>query len=166
MKAFLKVIRKLSIGAQTIAGLTLVFMMVVTLSDVILRAFGKPIMGAYELISFSGGLVIGLAIPYTSWMRGHIYVDAMVERVPHPKQSALTRDDIINIVTRCMGIALFLLIGISFITLGGSLYATKEVSMTLRLPFYPIAYGLGVSSFLQCLLLFCDIVKIVGGENE
>jgi TRAP-type C4-dicarboxylate transport system permease small subunit len=154
------------VTTQTIAGVTLVFMMIVTLSDVILRAFGKPILGAYELISFSGGIVVGLAIPYTSWMKGHIYVDVLIDRLPRQKNTAFRRKDIVNVITRCAGIVLFLLIGWSFFGMAGSLYASKEVSQTLRLPFYPIAYGLSVSCFIQSLLLFCDILKIVGGEYE
>jgi hypothetical protein len=41
-----------------------------------------------------------------------------------------------------------------------------EVSIVLRMPFYPVAYAIGVCSFIQCLVLLCDIVKIIGGENE
>lgn len=162
----LRIVHKASISAQVIAGLTLAFMMFVTLADVILRAFGKPILGAYEIISFSGGIVIGLAIPYTSWMSGHIYVDVLVDRRPRRKGEPLNWKNIVNIITRCAGIALFFFIGWSFFGYAGSLYASKEVSQTLRIPFYPVAYGLGVSCYIQSLLLFCDILKLVGGENE
>jgi TRAP-type C4-dicarboxylate transport system permease small subunit len=162
----LRIVHKASLSAQVIAGLTLAFMMLVTLSDVILRAFGKPILGAYEIISFSGGIVIGLAIPYTSWMKGHIYVDVLVDRRPRRKGDPIGWKDIVNIITRCVGIALFFFIGWSFFGYAGSLYASKEVSQTLRIPFYPVAYGLGVSCYIQSLLLGCDILKIVGGENE
>lgn len=166
VEILLKALRKFSVSAQAVAGITLAFMMVVTLSDVILRAFGKPITGAYELISFSGGIVVGLAIPYTSWMKGHIYVDVLVDRSPRRKHAPFRVRDIINILTRCVGIALFLLIGWSFFAMGGSLYESREVSQTLRLPFYPIAYGLSVSCFLQAALLLFDILRIVGGEYE
>jgi TRAP-type C4-dicarboxylate transport system permease small subunit len=143
-----------------IAGLALVFMMVVTLSEVIMRAFGKPIVGSYELISFTGGIVIGFAIPYTSWKRGHVYVDSIINTFSKEKRG------VINATTRCLGILLFLFIGWNFISMGIDLYTTGEVSTTLRLPFYPIAYGIGVSCFIQCLLLFADILKIFGGEYE
>jgi TRAP-type C4-dicarboxylate transport system permease small subunit len=162
----LRIVHKASISAQVIAGLTLAFMMLVTFADVVLRAFGKPILGAYEIISFSGGIVIGLAIPYTSWMQGHIYVDVLIDRRPRLKGNPIRWKDIVNIITRCAGIALFFFIGWSFFGYAGSLYASKEVSQTLRIPFYPVAYGLGVSCYIQSLLLFCDILKIVGGENE
>ena len=162
----LRIVRKASIFGQVIAGLTLAFMMLVTLADVILRAFGKPILGAFEIISFSGGIVIGLAIPYTSWMAGHIYVDVLVDRRPRRKGDPFNWKNIVNIITRCAGIALFFLIGWSFFGYADSLYTSKEVSQTLRIPFYPVAYGLGVSCYIQSVLLFCDILKIVGGENE
>jgi hypothetical protein len=41
-----------------------------------------------------------------------------------------------------------------------------EVSPTLTMPFYPVAYGLGICSFVQCLVLLCDILKILGGKHE
>jgi hypothetical protein len=34
------------------------------------------------------------------------------------------------------------------------------------MPFYPIAYGVAVSCFMQSLVMVCDIVKIFGGEYE
>jgi TRAP-type C4-dicarboxylate transport system permease small subunit len=166
MDNLFKFIRKASIVAQSIAGATLAFMMVVTLSDITLRIFGKPLLGCYELISFSGGIVIGLAIPYTSVLKGHIYVDVFFDRSPRRKGAPINHKDIMNITTRLMGVALFLFVGWSFFMMGNSLMASKEVSQTLRLPFSPVAYGLGVSAYIQSALLFCDTVRIIGGSNE
>ena len=42
----------------------------------------------------------------------------------------------------------------------------KEVSRTLQVPFSPVAYGLGVCAFTQCLVMFCDIVNIFRGAYE
>ncbi len=160
MKIFLKSVYKLSITTQVIAGLALVFMLIITLSEVILRSFGKPILGSYEIISFTGGIIIGFAIPYTSWKRGHIYVDFLINKFSKKKRR------VIMIITRCLGILLFLLISWNLISMGSDLYTNKEVSMTLRLPFYPIAYGIGISCFIQCILFFSDILKVRGGEYD
>ena len=46
---------KLSLSTHIVAGAALIFMMAVTLIEVTGRAFGKPILGSYELISFTGG---------------------------------------------------------------------------------------------------------------
>lgn len=88
MKIFLKSVYKLSITTQVIAGLALVVMLIITLSEVILRSFGKPILGSYEIISFTGGIVIGFAIPYTSWKRGHIYVDFLINKFSKKKRKS------------------------------------------------------------------------------
>lgn len=160
MKTFLQRVYKLSVTTQVIAGLALAFMLIVTLSEVILRSFGKPILGSYEIISFTGGIVFGFAIPYTSWTRGHVYVDFLINTFSKEKRR------LIMITTRCLGILLFLFIGWNFISMGSDLYTNKEVSMTLRLPYYPIAYGIGISCFIQCILLFSDILKIRGDEYD
>ncbi|MBI5585796.1 MAG: hypothetical protein HY892_18450, partial [Deltaproteobacteria bacterium] len=75
MKRFLKVVYSLDLSLQVVAGLGLAFMMVVTVIDVAMRAMGRPIIGAIELICFSGAIVVGFAIPYSSWMKAHVYVD-------------------------------------------------------------------------------------------
>jgi len=160
MKSLLKIVLRVSITTQVIAGVTLALMLLLTISEVILRAFGKPIVGSYEIISFMGGLVIGFAIPYTSWVRGHVYVDFLVNWF------SMKNRRIVHAITRCMGILLFLLIGWNFVSMGLDLQTTKQVSMTLRLPYYPIAYGIGLSCFIQCVLLFSDILKIRRGEYD
>jgi TRAP-type C4-dicarboxylate transport system permease small subunit len=160
MKTILKITSKLALGTHVIAGLGLAFMLVVTMTEVIMRAFGKPIVGSYELISFTGGIIIGFAIPYTSWKKGHVFVDSIINTFTPEKR------DVINVTTRCLGIGLFIFMGWNFISMGLDLYTTKEVSTTLKLPFYPIAYGIGASCFVQCLVLGADILTIVGGEHE
>ena len=35
-------------------------------------------MGTYELVAFSGAIVIGFSLPLTSWLRAHIFVDFFI----------------------------------------------------------------------------------------
>ena len=160
MKGFLSKVSGLSRFFNTIAGISLTFLMLLTVLDVILRFFKRPIVGTYELVAFSGAIVIGFSLPLTSWMRGHIFVDFFILRFSKNVQN------IFNIVTRCLVISLFFLIGWNLMKYGLDLQGSGEVSPTLRLPFYPVAYGLGICCFIQCLVVVCDIVKILGGEYE
>lgn len=160
MEGFLNKIRELSRFINLIAGIALTFMMSLTVADIILRFFRIPIVGTYELVAFSGAVVIGFAVPLTSWMRGHVYVDFFILRF-----SQKTRN-IINTVTRFLGICLFIMIGWNLISYGMDLRKSGEVSITLQMPFYPVAYGVGVCCFIQCLVLLCDILKISGGKYE
>jgi TRAP-type C4-dicarboxylate transport system permease small subunit len=160
MGGFSTKIKGLSRFLNIIAGISLTFLMLLTVLDVILRSFRRPIVGAYELVAFSGAIVIGFAIPLTSWVRGHIFVDFFILRFSQKVRN------IFNIATRCVVIVLFFLIGWNLLKYGIDLQKSGEVSLTLQMPFYPVAYGVGVCCFVQCLVLICDVIKILGGEYE
>jgi TRAP-type C4-dicarboxylate transport system permease small subunit len=160
MNGFLNKIKGLSGVFNVIAGISLTFLMLLTVMDVILRALKRPIVGTYELVAFSGAVVIGFAVPLTSWLRGHIFVDFFILRFSQKVRN------IFNITTRCLVIVLFFLIGWNLIKYGMDLQKSGEVSLTLQMPFYPVAYGVAVCCFVQCLVLICDVIKIFGGEYE
>jgi len=160
MKGFLDKVYLVTRFLNLIAGISLSFLMFLTIADVILRFFRRPIVGTYELVAFSGAVVIGLSFPLTSWLRGHIFVDFFILRFSKKVQN------VFHIATRFLVIILFILIGWNLIIYGMDLQSSGEVSLTLRMPFYPVAYGIGISCFVQCLVIFCDILKIFGGEYE
>ena len=150
----------LSRAMEVVAGVFLVFMMTLTTCDVILRAFGRPIIGTYEMVAFSGGIVIGFSVPITSWVRGQIFVDFFYQKFSKGVQ------DVFNYVTRCMCIVLFIFTAVNLVRMATDMYKSGEVSLTLQLPFYPIAYGIGFAFFVQVFVLITDIAKIRGGEYE
>ncbi len=160
MGGFLKTINGISRFFNIIAGISLTFLMVLTITDIILRGFKSPVPGTYEVVAFAGAVVIGFSMPLTSWLRGHIFVDFFILKFSQKGR------DVFNIVTRCMVIILFFLIGWNLIKYGMDLQKSGEVSLTLQMPFYPVAYGVGVCCFIQCLVMVCDIVKISGGKYD
>lgn len=160
MEAWFAFERKMCRFLLLIAGLTLAFMLVFTLTDVILRAFGKPVVGDYEVISFLGAVVVGFAIPYTSLQKGHVLVDFLLEKIP--KKAG----DIMQVATRLIAIALFLWVSWNFVVMSLDLVKSKEVTPVFRLPYYPISFGLAFVCLVQCSTLFSQIMKIVGGRHE
>ncbi len=160
MKGFLDKVLKLNKGMVAIAGTVLSFIVALTTADVALRALGRPILGTYEVVAICGGLVIGLAAPLTSWRRGHIAVELVTRKFPDKARN------IINVITRCIAIGLCLVIGRNIIKIGTDFWAGGEVSNTLQLPLYPVAYGIAACFFILALVLFCDILKIFGGTYE
>jgi TRAP-type C4-dicarboxylate transport system permease small subunit len=160
MKGFLDKINGVSRFLNVIAGVSLTFLMLLTVMDVILRSLKRPIVGTYELVAFAGAVVIGFSVPLTSWVRGHIYVDFFILRFSQKVRN------IFNIATRCVVIVLFFLIGWNLMKYAMDLQKSGEVSLTLQMPFYPVAYGVGICCFVQCLVLICDIIKISGGEYD
>ena len=65
-----------------------------------------------------------------------------------------------------MGMILFLFISYNFVQYGLDLKRTGEVSASFRLPYYPVAYGLALSCFLQAVTLFTDLIRTVKGESK
>lgn len=160
MEGFLDKVKGISRFFNIIAGISLTFLMLVTVADVILRSFRTPVVGTYELVMFAGAVVIGFALPLTSWARGHIFVDFFILRF------SKTGRNIFNLATRSLVTVLFFLIGWNLIKFGIDLQKSGEVSLTLQMPFYPVAYGIGVCCFIQCLVMICDMIKILGGKYE
>lgn len=161
MAGFLWFTEKISRILDGIACTALTFIMLLTVTDVISRRFfDSPIIGTYEIVGMAGAIVIGFSLPLSSWIRSLIYVDFIVKKFPKMGQN------IINIITRIIVIVVFITIGYNMIQYATELMISREVSLTRRIPFYPIAYGLGISSFVQCLVHIVDIIKIIGGKYE
>ncbi len=160
MNRFLNGVLRLNTWMQHMASIVLTFMLFLTTADVVLRLFKMPIPGAVEIIAICGGAILGLTIPITSWMRGHIAVDFVLNRFPDRIRGG------INILTRCIAIGLCLIIGWNSWKIGAGFLEGAEVSGTLEIPLYPVAYGLGICFFVLSLVLFCDILKIFGGKYE
>jgi TRAP-type C4-dicarboxylate transport system permease small subunit len=160
MQRLLGVVSKISRWMNTIAAVALGFMILLTVADVIMRYFRRPIIGTYEMVALSGAVIIGFSIPFTSWMKGHINVDFLILKLS-PKGRK-----IFNFVTKCFGIGLFLIIGWNLIILGMDFHKVGEVTPTRHLPIYPVLYGVGICCFFECLVLLCDIEKIFAGKYE
>ena len=143
-----------------IAAVSLTVMMFLTVADVLLRAGGKPIIGTYEIVSILMGLVIGFGIPKVSLDRGHVSMEFLTDAVSARSKALLIT------FTRLLCIVLFILIGINLIGAGSEFRMSGEVSPTLQIPFYPVAYGVGVCCFIECLVFVSEIVQIWKAKNE
>ena len=159
MQRFMKAVLAADYVFFAVAGLGLGVMMVVTLVDVVMRYMGRPIFGSMEIVCFTSAVAIGFAIPYTSWSKGHITVDFLLEKL----SPGTVR--ILKIITRITGLALFLFASYNFILYGLDLIKSKEVTPGFRIPYYPITFGLAVACFLQALTLFCDLVRTIKEES-
>jgi len=156
----LQIVSRISRWMNAIAAVALAFMILLTVADVILRYFRRPIIGTYEMVGLSGAVIIGFSLPFTSMMKGHVNVDFLTLKLP-PKGRK-----IFSSLTKCLGIILFLIIGWNLVILGMDFHKVGEVTPTRHLPIYPVLYGVGVCCFFESFVLLCDIVKILGGKDE
>jgi TRAP-type C4-dicarboxylate transport system permease small subunit len=154
MRTFAAILERLSLWMNALGGTVLFLMMMLTVTDVILRVFDRPITGTYELVAMLSAIVIGYAIPQTSQERAHIYVDFLID-----KRAPVVRNAIF-IFTRLLGIVLFALLSYNLVIKGNNLYRNGDVSQTLYVPFYPVAYAIAFVSFVECFVLISDIIRV------
>jgi len=89
MGILLESVHRLTRYFLIVGEIALTFMMFLTVSDVILRSFRRPIVGTYEIVAFSAAVAIGFSLPLTSWMRGHVYVDLFTEKTLGEKKECV-----------------------------------------------------------------------------
>ena len=160
MKAFVRFWKKTFKWMNTVAEAALFLMMVLTVVDVILRTFGHAIVGTYELVAVMGAIVVGFSLSKTSWDRGHVYVDFLVEnRSPAVKNGFF-------IATRLVGICLFAFLAYHVANKAIGLRSHGDVSMTLRLPYWPFTFALAFCFLVECFALITDIFSIFDSEEQ
>jgi TRAP-type C4-dicarboxylate transport system permease small subunit len=139
------------------AGIVLIFMACLTFADIVMRVFGKPIPGVYEVVAFLGVAVAAFVLPRSSLERAHVGVDFVYEKLsPKPKM-------VVKIITRVLVAVFFLAAAWYFVGMAQSFIATKSVTMTLKLPFYPVVYVLVFGFVVQGIV---SIYQIVEKERE
>lgn len=159
MQKVFKATSKISEVINSAGGVILVLMMLVAVVDVIFRYLGRPITGTFELVALAGAIVTGFAVAQTSLDGAHVNMDMLGQAL-----SAQQRD-IVRVFTKLIGVGIFALLTWALFLKGNDLYETRELTLTLRVPYYPVAYALSLSSLVECLVLLSDILRTIFGGN-
>jgi len=150
-------VNTLSRWLDRIAGLCMAGIMVLVVSNIILRVvFKNPMAGAVDYVGFLSALAIGLALAYCAVQNAHIAVDFIIEKFP-PRVQAVV-DTVINAV----GLVFWGLVFWKMTEYGHSLAASGVVAPTTQMPFHPFVYLVSLGLFALCLVMlvrFIDSVK-------
>ena len=160
MKRFMAGIVNVDKSLYVISGGVLACMIILTFCDVILRNFGHPITGSMEFIQYGGCIVFGFSIPYGTLLGAQVIVDILTEKLPPGTKRA------VMIVTRCIGVILFVFIAYNFFVYGVQVRSTGERTASFKIPYYPFSFALCFSFLLQAFTIFRDLIKTVKGAND
>lgn len=128
--------------------------------DVILRmGFGQPIRGAHDLVGLSMLMLFVLGLPH-SWRAGHhVRMDMIYRAMP---------DGAARVVDIFAGLAAFVFAGMlayqAFVYVP-SLMSRGSGSMLLKVPYWPFAIAIGVSSILFAVAILMDLYMAVTGRQ-
>ena len=143
-----------------ISGISLVFLMLLTVTDVVLRVFYEPIAGVYDLTLILAGIIVSFAVPYATRRRVHTKMEFLDNLVPPGMMKFF------SVITRCLGTLFFLLVGWNLITYGMRLYATGETSHTIHIPLFPFVLSMGAVCLFNCLIILEHLFMVLSEREE
>ena len=153
---FEKVVTSIADWLNWVACASLIGMVALVLIDICGNKFFKvPLTGGIELVSLLSVVAISFAIAQTQVAHGHIEVEMLVRKLPRTPQK------VISVIVHCFSICLFLILTWQSYTYGLALQASGEVSMTVRIPYYPFVWGLGLCSLVVVLVLIMQMIKML-----
>ena len=127
--------------------------MLLVVSNIILRLWGRPIEGTYEWIGFITAASIGLSLAYCAVQKGHIAVTFFVDKLAPRQQAGI--EIIINLVS-----ILFLLLAFwEGILYGKSMKISGEVALTTKVPFYPFIYLIAFGLLVLALVILVELFE-------
>jgi TRAP-type C4-dicarboxylate transport system permease small subunit len=145
---FGRLVADLSRQLDRLAGLCLAAVMVLVVTNVLMRAvLHRPISGTYDLVGILTGLAIGLALANCAVQNGHIAVDLVAGRLAPSLQALL--DTLIHGVSCGM----WLLVAIDLSRYANTMRVKGLVSSTLQVPLAPVAYLLAAGLLALSLAL-------------
>jgi TRAP-type C4-dicarboxylate transport system permease small subunit len=153
LRTLAKGIVRISARLNGFSAAAVVFIMLLTCADVVLRAFGKPIPGTYELVGYFGVVIVAFALAQTSVERGHIAVELFVDRLPRRAQA------LIEGLGGVAATALFSVLAWQSQLYARDLMESGDVSLTLGIPTWPFVLCMMFGCLTMAVALLVDAVR-------
>lgn len=139
-------LKGLVLASAAVAGLGVLAMTTVTCVDVVLRQFGHPLVGAYDLVRIAGGVTLACALPITTALKGHVAIEYFFHKLRRPGRIVV--DTLMRLVqlTACSVAAR------ECLRHGSKLLRSGEVTPTLQWPTFWVAWVLAAACVLTALV--------------
>lgn len=153
------VLRWVSLSLGLVSGLAIGFVGLLTVADVVGRAFfGYPVTGTVEITKTSVVAIGFLAAPFAMRQRSHVRSTLVVQRVPFPVEQGL------RAFAYLLGVALFILIAVASWGPAVSAWVNWEYEGegALRVPIAPTRTAIVAASIvmsLECLSALMELAR-------
>lgn len=138
------------------AGFVLAAMMLFSVTDMVMRAFGYTVAGSYELIGWLSASAMALALGSVQQHRGHVAMELLVTRLG-PRMRAL-----VDMLTSLLSLLLFAAVAWYVARYARVLHETGSLSGTLRVVVYPWVYVVAAGCTGMALALLIDFLYAAG----
>ncbi len=151
-RAYSRGVRFLVYALVACSGACVLVMMTVTCLDIVLRWFGSPLPGAYDIVRIAGALTIACALPYTTAVKGHVAIEYFFLKLHRPGRI------LVDTLARSLAILLFALLAYRCVGFGHALRRSGEVTSTLQIPVFWILYVIGGSCAVVVLVIVHNLL--------
>ncbi len=152
------VVNKICLTASRMAGVILMFLVLVLVVDVFGRFVGYPVLGSYEIVQYGFALVVCLSIGYAGVEGAHIVIDLLFGAFPKGMQRVCIW------VSDVLSILMFALITWRLAADAWESYGISERSSTLDIPVYIFGFALSAGFALLALVILLQGVRSRGAR--
>jgi TRAP-type C4-dicarboxylate transport system permease small subunit len=154
LKQLTGTVKKISSIMDILAGICIFSVMLLVVSNIILRTFFKqPILGTYEMVGFLIGIAIALALAHCAFQNGHVAVSIVMDRFSDRIKSFTA------IIVQIASLLFAFAAAWSLVKFGDAMKIRGLVSPSSAIPVYPFIYlvalgvlGLGLVIVYQFLV--------------
>ena len=151
-KAFTVTLRASILLLAAVTGVCIMGMVLITCADVVIRIFGRPIIGVFDIVRVAGAVAIACALPYTTALKGHVAIEYFFQKLNK------TGRVIVDTIVRLLGMGLFSMLAYESAQIGVNLKARSEVTATLQLPIFWVSWVIALCCALVVLVIFYNML--------
>jgi len=140
-------------GLAWVAALILGGMMLFSVGDMVMRAFGKTVAGSYEVIGWMSAAAMALALGTVQRHKGHVAMELVVVRLGRRSRA------VVEAVMALISFLLFAMVTFYVARYGRVLHETGSLSETLRVIVYPWVYVVALGGFGLALATLVDLLR-------
>ena len=153
MNSYSRVVSSIASVMTWIGACVITAMMILTCADVVLRYFGYPIRGTYDITRVLGSVIFALPIAY-SYIKGYqVAVDSIFRHTPRIVRL------IVDSLVCLFSMTITAMIAWRAIYLGYDLYTKERVTDTIPIPLWPFVYIMVLGFLVYCLVILAQHVK-------
>ena len=150
--AFVNLSERVTLWLARTGSVGLAVMMLLTLFDVVGRAFNHPISGSVEVTELIMGIMIYLGVGYTTFLQGHIRVDILIINFKARTQAVL------DFITGIVGLFITVLISWQLFIQAHSRMTNNETTQIWEVSLWPWAFIMAFASILMVTSLALHVL--------
>lgn len=143
-----------------LGGVSLFLMMAISVVNMAMRFFGKPLGPAYELVGFLGAITVSLPLGYAQVKKSHIAVDILSSRF----STSVRR--FVNAAGLLTGSIFFTLASWQVGSFANTLRLTGELSETTKMAYYPFVFAVSAGCGLMVFCLVTDLINLIVASGD